>query len=234
MASRSAANSSSDSSRSAARIPGIELLCRKIGMTRIYNEAGQVVPVTVLEAGPNAVVQKKTAARDGYDALQLGFGERKRTRTTKALLGHFDKAQVSPKRHLHESRISAEDATKWEVGQELKADLFEAGQRVDVIGTSKGRGTAGVVKRHHFAVKKESHGTHEGFRNPGSIGAGTYPGHVIKGLRMAGHLGNERVTTRNLVVAKVDAERNLLLVQGSVPGPNDGIVRVRAAIAPRA
>lgn len=226
MATRSTAGSNKS-------LAGIELLCRKIGMTRIYNEAGQVVPVTVLEAGPNAVVQKKTAARDGYDALQLGFGERTRTRTTKPLLGHFDKAQVSPKRHLHESRVSAEDATKWEVGQELKADLFEPGQRIDVIGTSKGRGMTGVVKRHHFAIKKKSHGTHEGFRNPGSIGAGAYPGHVIKGQRMPGRLGNEQVTTRNLVVAQVDAERNLLLVRGSVPGPNDGLVRVRAAIAAR-
>ena len=211
----------------------LELLCRKIGMTRIYDETGQMIPVTVLEAGPNAVVQKKTAARDGYDALQLGFGERKRTRTTKALLGHFDKAQVAPLRYLHESRVTAEDATKWEVGQEVKVGVFEKGQRIDVVGTSKGRGTAGVVKRHHFAVKKESHGTHEGFRNPGSIGAGTYPGHVIKGMRMAGRMGNERVTTRNLVVARVDADRNLLLVRGSVPGPNDGLVRVRAAVAPR-
>lgn len=211
----------------------IELLCRKVGMTRIYDEAGQVVPVTVLEAGPNPVVQKKTAEQDGYDALQLGFGERKRSRTPKPLLGHFDKAQVAPQRHLHESRVSGEDATKWEVGQEVKVDVFEKGQRVDVIGTSKGRGMAGVVKRHHFAVKKESHGTHEGFRNPGSIGPGTYPGHVIKGLRMPGHLGNERVTTRNLVVARVDADRNLLLVRGAVPGPNDGLVRVRAAVAPR-
>jgi large subunit ribosomal protein L3 len=227
------ADKTAGSGNAAKRLAGIELLCRKIGMTRIYNEAGQVVPVTVLEAGPNAIVQKKTAARDGYDALQLGFGERKRTRTPKPLLGHFDKAEVSPKRHLHESRVTAEDATKWDVGQELKADVFEAGQRIDVIGTSKGRGMAGVVKRHHFAVKKESHGTHEGFRNPGSIGAGTYPGHVIKGQRMPGHLGNEQVTTRNLVVARVDAERNLLLVRGSVPGPNDGIVRVRAAIAAR-
>jgi large subunit ribosomal protein L3 len=211
----------------------IELLCRKVGMTRIYDEAGQVVPVTVLEAGPNPVVQKKTSAKDGYDALQLGFLDRKRTRTPKALLGHFDKAQVAPKRHLHESRIPAEDATKWEVGHEVKVDVFAKGQRVDVIGTSKGRGTAGVVKRHHFAVKKESHGTHEGFRLPGSIGPGSYPGHVIKGLRMPGRLGNERVTTRNLVVARVDAERNLLLVRGAVPGPNDGLVRVRAAVAPR-
>lgn len=211
----------------------LELLCRKIGMTRIYDETGQMIPVTVLEAGPNPVVQKKTVAKDGYDALQLAFGERKRVRTTKALLGHFDKAQVAPKRHLRESKVTAEDATKWEVGQEVKVDVFAKGQRIDVIGTSKGRGMAGVVKRHHFAVKKESHGTHEGFRNPGSIGPGTYPGHVIKGLRMPGHLGHERVTTRNLVVARVDAERNLLLVRGAVPGPNDGLVRVRAAVAPR-
>jgi len=211
----------------------IELLCRKVGMTRIYDETGQVFPVTVLEAGPNPVVQKKTAQKDGYDALQLGFTERKRSRTPKALLGHFDKAQVAPQRHLHESRVTAEDATKWEVGQEVKVDVFAKGQRIDVIGTSKGRGMAGVVKRHHFAVKKESHGTHEGFRLPGSIGPGTYPGHVIKGLRMPGHMGNEQVTTRNLVVARVDAERNLLLVRGAVPGPNDGLVRVRAAVAPR-
>jgi len=211
----------------------LELLCRKIGMTRIYDETGQMIPVTVLEAGPNPVVQKKTAARDGYDALQLGFGERKRSRTTKALLGHFEKAQVAPKRHLRESKVTEEDATKWEVGQEVKVDVFAKGQRIDVIGTSKGRGMAGVVKRHHFAVKKESHGTHEGFRLPGSIGPGTYPGHVIKGLRMPGHMGNEQVTTRTLVVARVDADRNLLLVRGSVPGPNDGLVRVRAAVAPR-
>lgn len=211
----------------------LELLCRKIGMTRIYDETGQMIPVTVLEAGPNPVVQKKTAAKDGYDALQLGFGERKRTRTTKAVLGHFDKAQVAPKRHLRESRVTAEDATKWEVGQEVKVDVFAKGQRVDVVGTSKGRGMAGVVKRHHFAVKKESHGTHEGFRLPGSIGPGTYPGHVIKGLRMPGHMGNEQVTTRNLVVARVDSDRNLLLLRGAVPGPNDGLVRVRAAVAAR-
>lgn len=211
----------------------LELLCRKIGMTRIHDETGQMIPVTVLEAGPNPVVQKKTAAKDGYDALQLAFGERKRARTTKALAGHFDKAQVAPKRHLRESRVTAEDATKWEVGQEVKVDVFAKGQRIDVIGTSKGRGMAGVVKRHHFAVKKESHGTHEGFRLPGSIGPGTYPGHVIKGLRMPGHMGAEQVTTRNLVVARVDAERNLLLVRGAVPGPNDGLVRVRAAVAPR-
>jgi len=211
----------------------IELLCRKLGMTRIYDESGESIGVTVLEAGPNPVVQKKTQAQDGYDALQLAFGERKRSRTSKALLGHFEKAKVAPKRHLRESRLAAEDAAKFEVGQEVKVDVFAKGQRVDVIGTSKGRGTAGVVKRHHFAVKKESHGTHEGFRLPGSIGPGSFPGHVIKGLRMPGRLGNERVTTRNVEVVRVDAERNLLLLRGSVPGANDGLVRVRAAVAPR-
>ena len=211
----------------------IELLCRKIGMTRIYAESGESIGVTVLEAGPNPVVQKKSVAGEGYDALQLGFGERKRSRTSKALLGHFERAKVAPKRHLHESRVTAEDAAKYEVGQDVKVDVFAKGQRVDVIGTSKGRGTAGVVKRHHFAVKKESHGTHEGFRLPGSIGPGSFPGHVIKGLRMPGRLGNERVTTRNVEVVRVDLERNLLLVRGSVPGANDGLVRVRAAVAPR-
>ena len=211
----------------------IELLCRKIGMTRIYDESGESIGVTVLEAGPNPVIQKKTAAKEGYDALQLGFGERKRSRTAKGLLGHFEKAKIAPKRHLKESRVSGEDAAKYEVGQDVKVDVFAKGQRVDVIGTSKGRGTAGVVKRHHFAIKKESHGTHEGFRLPGSIGPGSYPGHVIKGLRMPGRLGNERVTTRNVEVVRVDAERNLLLLRGSVPGANDGLVRVRAAVAPR-
>jgi large subunit ribosomal protein L3 len=211
----------------------IELLCRKIGMTRVYDEGGQSIPVTVLEAGPNPVVQKKTREKDGYDALQLGFGPRKRSRTPKALLGHFEKAQVAPRRHLRESRVAAEEAAGFEVGQDVTVAVFEKGQRVDVIGTSKGRGTAGVVKRHHFAIKKESHGTHEGFRLPGSIGPGTFPGHVIKGLGMPGRLGNERVTVRNVVVVRIDSERNLLLVRGAVPGANDGLVRVRPAIAPR-
>ena len=210
----------------------IELLCKKLGMTRIFNEKGEAIPVTVLEAGPNVVVQKKTTATDGYDALQLGFGERRRKRTTKAMLGHFEKAKVAPQRHLHESRVGAEDAAKYEAGQEVKVDVFTQGQRVDVIGTSKGRGMAGVVKRHHFSMQKWTHGTHEGFRSPGSIGPGTWPAHVIKGLRMAGHMGNEQVTTRNVEVVRVDADKNLLLIRGSVPGATDGIVRVRTAVAP--
>jgi large subunit ribosomal protein L3 len=211
----------------------IELLCRKLGMTRIFDTTGEAIPVTVLAAGPNYVVQKKTDAVDGYTALQLGFGERRRKVTPKPELARFDKAKVAPQRHLHESRVSAEDAEKYEVGQEVKADVFSQGQRVDVIGTSKGRGTAGVVKRHHFSVQKFSHGTHEGFRVPGSIGPGSYPGHVIKGLRMAGRMGNERVTVRNVEVVRVDPEKNLLIIRGAVPGANDGIVRVRPAIAPR-
>ena len=210
----------------------IELLCKKLGMTRIFNEKGEAIPVTVLEAGPNVVVQKKTAATDGYDALQLGFGERRRKRTTKAMLGHFEKAKVAPQRHLHESRVGAEDAAKYEAGQEVKVDVFTPGQRVDVIGTSKGRGMAGVVKRHHFSMQKWTHGTHEGFRSPGSIGPGTWPAHVIKGLRMAGHMGNEQVTTRNVEIVRIDADKNLLLIRGSVPGATDGIVRVRTAVAP--
>jgi large subunit ribosomal protein L3 len=210
----------------------IELLCKKLGMTRIFTEKGEAIPVTVLEAGPNVVVQKKTTQTDGYDALQLGFGERRRKRTTKAMLGHFEKAKVAPLRHLHESRVGAEDAAKYEAGHTVKVDVFTQGQRVDVIGTSKGRGMAGVVKRHHFSMQKWTHGTHEGFRSPGSIGPGTWPAHVIKGLRMAGHMGNEQVTTRNVEVVRVDADKNLLLIRGSVPGATDGIVRVRTAVAP--
>jgi large subunit ribosomal protein L3 len=210
----------------------IELICRKLGMTRIYDDQGQAVSVTVLEAGPNAIVQKKTEERDGYTALQLGFGERPVKNVTKPLLGHFKKAEVAPKRILRESRLRPEDAESWQPGQEIRADVFQAGQRVDVIGTSKGRGMAGVVKRHHFASHRASHGTHEYFRHGGSIGPGSFPGRVIKGLRMPGHLGNAATTTRNLQVVRVDTERNLLFLRGSVPGHNQAFVRVRPAILP--
>ena len=208
----------------------IEFLCRKIGMTRLFDETGQCVSVTVLDAGPNSVVQKKTPEKDGYTALQLGFADRSRKNVSKALLKHFEKAGVAPKRALHESRVSEEDAAKYEPGQEIKVDVFSAGQRVDVIGTSKGRGTAGVVKRHNFPVHTEGHGTHEFFRHGGSIGANSYPGRVIKGLRMPGRYGAERVTTRNLMVMKVDADKNLLFVRGAVPGHNQAFVRVRTAV----
>jgi large subunit ribosomal protein L3 len=202
-------------------------------MTRIFDEGGLSVPVTVLEAGPNVVVQRKTPEKDGYSALQLGFGARKTRRTTKPQAGHFERAGVTPRRHLAESRVGDDEIGNFELGQELGPEVFSAGQRVDVIGTSKGRGMTGVVKRHGFKIKKKTHGTHEGFRNPGSIGAGSYPGRVIKGMNMAGRHGNSRVTTRNLEVVRVDAENHLLLVRGAVPGPGDGIVRVRAATAPR-
>jgi large subunit ribosomal protein L3 len=209
----------------------IELLCRKLGMTRIFDAAGDAVPVTVLEAGPNAVLQHKTPARDGYSALQLGFGERRPKTLSKAMLGHFAKAKSAPRRFVAECRVDAAELEKHAVGSELRADLFSPGQRVDVIGTSKGRGTAGVVKRYHFAMQKWTHGTHEGTRRPGSSGANTYPGHVWKGKRNYGRMGNERVTTRNVEVVRVDAERNLVLVRGAVPGHNQALVRLRPAVA---
>ena len=208
----------------------IELLCRKVGMTRIFNEAGEAVPVTVLEAGPNLVVQKKTEEVDGYTALQLGFGDRREKLFTKPERGHFEKAGVAVKRHLRESRVDAAEAEGVEVGSEIGCDIFESGQYVDAVGISKGRGFAGVVKRHGFAIKKKTHGTHEAFRHGGSIGAGAWPAKVIKGMKMAGQMGNERVTVRNLQVVKVEADQNLLFVRGSVPGHRDGIVAIRKAV----
>ena len=209
---------------------GLQLQCRKLGMTQIFAEDGQCIAVTVLEAQPNTIVQRKTEEKDGYDALQIGYGSRRPGRTTKAQAGHFKGAQVEPKQHLVESRVTADEAEAHAPGSEIGVDLFEAGQKVDVVGKSKGRGTAGVVKRHNFAVKRRTHGTHEAFRHAGSIGAGAWPGRVIKGMRMAGRYGNERVTALNLEVMKVDADRGLLFVRGAVPGHNDGIVRVRATV----
>jgi large subunit ribosomal protein L3 len=208
----------------------IELLCRKIGMTQIFEESGVAVAVTVLDASPNLVVQKKSAEKDGYTALQLGFGDRRPSGVDKAQQGHFQKAGVAPKRHLAESRISAKDAEGYAVGHEIKVEIFEKGQRVDVIGISKGCGTAGVVKRHGFAVQRRTHGTHEAFRHGGSIGAGSYPGRVFKGMKMPGRMGNARTTTINVEVARVDAERGLLFVNGAVPGHNNAVVRVRQSV----
>jgi large subunit ribosomal protein L3 len=212
----------------------IEFMCRKIGMTQLFSESGECIPVTVLDAGPNRVVQKKSDERDGYSALQLGYGERRPSRTSKAERGHFAKAGVAPQRALQESRIDAEQAAEYEVGQEIGVALFSEGQRVDVIGTSKGRGTAGVIKRHGFKIKKRTHGTHEFFRHGGSIGAGSYPSRVIKGLGMPGRLGAERVTTLNIEVIRVDPEKGLLFVRGGVPGHINGIVRVRSSVRAKA
>ncbi len=205
----------------------VALLCRKIGNTQIFMEGGDCVAVTVLQAGSNTVVQKKSEDKDGYTALQLGFGERRPSRTNRPRAGHFAKAKVTPKQFLAECRVTEEEAGGYEVGQEIKVDIFEAGQKVDVIGTSKGRGTAGVVKRHNFAVKRRTHGTHENTRHAGAIGAGSYPGRVTKGMRMSGRMGNERVTSRNLEVVRVDPDQGLLYVKGAVPGHRDAVVRVR-------
>jgi len=208
----------------------LELLCRKLGMTQLFAEGGECIPVTVLVAEPNPVVQKKTLEREGYTALQIGFGRRRPKHTTRALAGHFQKAQVAPRRHLVECRVTPEEAAGYEVGSELDVSLFQTGQCVDVIGTSKGRGTAGVVKRHHFPLKGHAHGAHEYFRHGGSVGPGTFPGRVIKGLRMPGRLGNERVSVLNLEVVRVDPEKHLLFVRGAVPGHDDGLVRVRPTV----
>jgi large subunit ribosomal protein L3 len=207
----------------------IELLCRKLGMTRVYSDTGEAVAVTVLEAGPNTVLQKKTAENDGYTAFQVGFVERTRKNVGKPMLGHFEKAKVAPKRFVGECRVGDEDLAKYEVGQDIKVDVFQPGQRIDVIGTSRGRGTSGVVKRHHFKVSRSSHGNHETTRHGGSIGAGGYPGKVFRGLGMFGRHGNAKSTTRNVRVFRIDADRNLLLVHGSVPGHPNALVRVRAA-----
>ncbi|MDP6978617.1 MAG: 50S ribosomal protein L3 [Myxococcota bacterium] len=208
----------------------IELMCRKLGMTQIFLDSGEAVPVTVLEATPNTVVQKKTEEKDKYAALQLGVGENKESRFNKPEAGHFKKGEVSPARVLRESRVTPEEAEGYEVGQTIDCSIFEEGQKVDAIGTSKGRGFSGVVKRHGFAIKKRTHGTHEFFRHGGSIGAGATPGHVIKGMKMAGQFGNERVTLKNLEIARIDADKNLIFVRGGVPGHNDAIVCLRDAL----
>jgi large subunit ribosomal protein L3 len=213
---------------------GIELTCKKLGMTRVYTEDGISIPVTVLEAESNVVVQIKTEETDGYSALQLGSGSRRDKTISKGLKGHYTKAGIeATPRRTSESRVSAETVAEYEVGQSVEVSLFEAGQKVDVIGTSKGRGFAGGIKRHGHHMPEATHGTHEHFRHSGSIGAGAYPGRVIKGMKMPGHMGNARVTTRNLEVVKVDAEQGLLFVQGAVPGHNKGTVRVRSSESTR-
>ena len=207
----------------------LDLLGRKLGTTQLFNDSGDRVPVTVIEAGPCVVVQKKTAKRDGYSAVQLGFEERKEKHTSKGAAGHFAVASVSPKRFLYEVRVSPEELEALEVGQEIRVDSFSDVPKVDVTGTSKGRGFSGVIRRHHFGRAKMTHGTHEFFRHGGSQGAGTYPGRVIKGKKMAGQHGNKRVTTVGLTVAKLDADKNLLFIRGAVPGHRGGLVRVRVS-----
>ena len=203
------------------------LLGTKLGMTQVWDEAGRLVPVTVVEVGTNVVTQVRTDEKDGYAAVQLAYGQIDPRKVTQPLKGHFEKAGVTPRRHVTEIRTT--DAGEYSLGQELTAETFTAGQTVDVIGTTKGKGFAGVMKRHGFAGVSASHGAHRNHRKPGSIGAAATPSRVFKGLRMAGRMGNVRQTTQNLTVHAVDAERGLLLVKGAVPGPKGGVVLVRTA-----
>ena len=204
------------------------LLGEKLGMTQVFDENNRIVPVTVVKAGPCVVTQVRTPDVDGYSAVQLGFGEIDPRKVNKPEGGHFAKASVTPRRHLVELRT--EDASTYEVGQELTADIFADGAYVDVTGTSKGKGFAGTMKRHGFRGQGASHGAQAVHRRPGSIGGCATPGRVFKGTRMSGRMGNDRVTTQNLVVHKVDAENGVLLIKGAIPGRNGGLVMVRSAI----
>ena len=198
------------------------IIGKKVGMTQIFDEKGNVVPVTVIEAGPCVVVQKKTVENDGYAAVQYGFGDVSPKHVAKPLKGHFDKSEVAPKRTLREFRLDNTDAVN--VGDIVKADVFAAGDHIDVVGTSKGKGYAGAIKRWNHSRLKETHGSGPVARHAGSLGACSTPSRVYKGMKGAGHLGSERVTVQNLVVVKVDAENNLIAVRGAVPGPKNGIV----------
>lgn len=204
------------------------LIGKKIGMTQIFDEAGNVVPVTVVEAGPCTVTQIKTMENDGYEAIQVGFGEVKVSRVNKPMKGHFDKADVAPKKTLKEFRLDSIDGI--EVGNILKADTFEVGEVVDVKGTSKGHGTAGAIKRWNFSRLRMTHGTGPNHRHAGSLGACSSPSRVFKGKKMAGHYGHETVTVQNLKIAKVDAENNLIAIKGAIPGPKGGIVVIADAV----
>ena len=197
------------------------LIGKKLGMTQLFDANGNVVPVTVIEAGPCVVAQKKTVENDGYDAVQIGYGDLKASKTNKPMKGHFAKNDVAPKKVLREFRLA--DCAAVNVGDVLKADIFAEGESVDVRGTSKGKGYAGVIKRWNFSRLKESHGTGPVHRHGGSLGV-IDPARVFKGKKMAGHLGNERVTVQNLKVVKIDAENNIIAVKGAVPGPKGGIV----------
>ena len=211
-----------------AAAPVQALLGRKIGMTQVWDADGRLVPLTVVQVGTNVVTQVRTEEVDGYSAIQLGFGEIDPRKVTKPLQGHFAKAGVAPRRHLAEVRTSEHDS--YEVGQELDASTFEAGQSVDVSGNTKGKGFAGVMKRHGFAGVSASHGAHRNHRKPGSIGACATPGRIFKGLRMAGRMGGNRRTVQNLTIQAVDTEKGLLLISGAIPGPKNGVVLVRSSV----
>jgi len=203
------------------------VLGTKVGMTQVWDEGNRVVPVTVIAAGTNVVTQVRQPEPDGYNAVQIGFGEIEGRKVNKPQAGHFAKAGTTPRRHLVEIRTA--DAATYTIGQELPVDTFEAGEVIDVTGTSKGKGFAGVMKRHGFAGVSASHGAHRNHRKPGSIGACATPGRVFKGLRMAGRMGSDTVTTQNVTVHAVDVEKGLILVKGAVPGPKGGVIVLRSA-----
>ncbi len=204
------------------------LLGTKLGMTQVWDENNKLVPVTVVEISPNVVTQVRTPEIDGYSAVQIAYGQIDPRKVTKPLTGHFDKAGVTPRRHLTELRTA--DAADYSLGQELTVDIFTPGSKVDVVGTSKGKGFAGVMKRHNFKGVSSSHGSHRNHRKPGSIGASSTPSRVFKGMRMAGRMGGDRVTVLNLTVHSVDLEKGIVLVKGAVPGARGRIVFVRNAV----
>ncbi len=213
-------------SRTDSNVKG--LLGTKLGMTQVWDENNNLIPVTVIQADSNVVTQIRTEETDGYNAVQIGFGAIDPRKVTRPLAGHFEKAGVTPRRHVVEIRTA--DSGEYELGQDLSVETFEVGQKVDVVGKTKGKGFAGVMKRHGFAGVGASHGQHKNHRKPGSIGGAATPGRVFKGLRMAGRMGNVRRTTHNLTLHAVDAEKNLLLVKGAVPGPKGGVILVRTAV----
>jgi len=206
------------------------LIGKKIGMTQVFNEEGNLVPVTVIDASTCVVVGKRTPEKDQYSAVTVGYGEIKEKALTKADVGNFKKAGATPRRHLKEFRVSPEEAAGFNVGDSVKVDMFQKGQLVDVTGTTKGRGFQGVLKRWNFAGFKMTHGTHEYRRHPGAIGQRKTPGRVYPNKKLPGHYGVEKVTTQNLTVVDVDVEKNLILVKGAIPGHNDGIVLIKPSI----
>jgi len=206
------------------------LLGKKVGMTQIYRENGDSLPVTVIEAGPCFVCQKKTPETDNYSAIQIGYSTLKSERAKKPIKGHFDKADIPPKRFLREFRVAEKELNDYEIGQELKVDRFKEGDYVDITGISKGKGFTGVIKRYGFHGAPGSHGTHDYSRHGGSIGSSSFPSRVFKGLKMAGRMGSDRVTTQNLQVVQVKAEQNCLLVKGAVPGSKNGLLFIRSSV----
>lgn len=204
------------------------IIGKKLGMTQIFDEKGNVIPVTVIEAGPCVVVQKKTVENDGYTAVQIGYGDIREKLLTKPVKGHFAKADAAPKRHLREFRL--EDDSSLNIGDIIKADIFAVGDKIDASGVSKGKGYAGAIKRWNFSRLKESHGTGPVARHAGSMGACSSPSRVFKGKKLPGHLGAEKVTVQNLDIVKVDAENNLIAIRGAVPGPKGGIVVIRDSV----